>query len=245
MQERCDDGGIIQLLFRQDRGHGDGVREVGFARMTKLALMHLTAKIIGVPNESFVGFGIIVADQSDQIVSRDHTVRTLTVGLALALRCHQLTQQHLFGHAVFFGLVLLGPHEERHCVLFGLVDLDLGLVRFDQTLAQFVGALCLVGDLTQGHDRVLVVVAVHGDRRTGRDFACPMCGQHHQFETVWNLVNAVFNSHAGHGMLQINTKRVEVGYLGPFRANDKAQKGRVKRVWRQARSGPIHRRAGP
>jgi hypothetical protein len=48
------------------------------------------------------------------------------------------------------GLVRLGAHQQRHGVFFGLVDLDLGLVRFDQTLAQIVGALGFLGDLAQG-----------------------------------------------------------------------------------------------
>jgi hypothetical protein len=38
---------------------------------------------------------------------------------------------------------------------------------FDQTLAQLFGGLGFFGDLAQGNDRVLVVVAVHGDRRPG------------------------------------------------------------------------------
>ena len=86
----------------------------------------------------------------------------------MALSCHELTQKHLFGHAVFFGLVLFGTHKKRHGVFFGLIDLDLVLVAFDQTLAQFVCTLRFIRDLTQRNDRVLVVVTFYSDRRTRR-----------------------------------------------------------------------------
>ena len=109
------------------------------------------------------------------------------------------------------GLSLFGPHQQRHGVFFGLVDLDLGLVAFDQALAQIVGALGFFRDLAQRHDGVLVVVAVHGDRGTGGNFARTVGGKHHQFEPVRNLVNAIFNGHAGHGTLQISRERIRSG----------------------------------
>lgn len=53
----------------------------------------------------------------------------------------------------------LGPKKQRHRVLFGFVDLDLGLGGFDHPFAQVIDGLGFVGDLAQRHDRVLVVVA--------------------------------------------------------------------------------------
>ncbi len=77
------------------------------------------------------------------------------------------------------------------------------LVAFDQTFAQLVRGLSFVSNLTQGHNRVLVVVAIHGDGRTCGNLACPVCGKHHQLKTVRNLVNAIFDRHAGHSALSI------------------------------------------
>jgi hypothetical protein len=63
--------------------------------------------------------------------------------------------------------------------------------------------LGLVGDFTQRHDGVFVVVTVNGDRATGGNLARTMGGKHHQFEPVWNLVYAIFNRYAGHRALSV------------------------------------------
>jgi hypothetical protein len=100
-----------------------------------------------------------------------------------------------------FGRSISAPISSAICVFFGLVDLDLGLVDSIIRSRRIIGRLGFVGDLAQRHDRVLVVVAVDGQRAAGGDFARTMGGQHHQVEPVRNLVNAIFDRHAGHGHL--------------------------------------------
>lgn len=87
--------------------------------------------------------------------------------------------------------------------LFGLVDLDLGLVVLDHPLAEVGSGLGFLRDLAKRHNGVLVVVPVDGKRRAGRDLACPMRSEHNQVEAVGNLVDAVFYGHAGHGALRL------------------------------------------
>ena len=78
----------------------------------------------------------------------------------------------------------------------------------DELLLEVVGSDRLLGDLAQGHDRVLVAVAVDGEGRPGRDQAGAVAGQQHELEPVVDLVDAIFDgdtSHRGapsHGVLE-------------------------------------------
>src|SRR5690606_8211 len=83
-------------------------------------------------------------------------------------------------------------------VALGLVDLDMLLQRMDQVFLEVVGRQRLVSDLAQGNDRVLVVVARHGDLRSLADQPGAVAGQKYQLEAVVDLVDAVFNGYAGH-----------------------------------------------
>ena len=69
---------------------------------------------------------------------------------------------------------------------------------FVALLIVIIGLLGFFGNLAQGHNRVLVVVAGHGDRRPGGDFARTMRGKHHQLEPVGHLINAIFYCDTGH-----------------------------------------------
>ena len=92
----------------------------------------------------------------------------------------------------------------RPAVLLGDLKEPLGRVRAAvkhdvlDPLAQLVDWLGLVGDLAQGDDGVLVVVAVHGQRRARGDLAGAVGGKHHQVKAVRNLVDAVLDGHACH-----------------------------------------------
>ena len=165
MQQGGDDRGIIHLLLSQDRGDGNGMREIRLARMTKLPLVHLRTKGKGIAQQRFVRAGVIGADQCDQIICSRHSgpapMNCVALSAALAhpsrraaisLRTYRLRR-----------LVSSAPINKRHAVFFRLVNFDLCLVRFDHALAQIVSALCFVCDFAQGNDRVLVVVAVHGN----------------------------------------------------------------------------------
>jgi len=206
VQKRGDDGRIVQPHFREDRGDGDGMGEIGLAGMAVLPFVHPAAIVIGRADQLCIGAGVIVADQRDQVFDVDHSApQTPDIPRSvLALRFHQLAQQAFLVHVVGGRTVHLAgaAHQQRHRIFFRLVNLDLGLVAGDHPLAQVFGALRLVGDLAQAHDGVLVIVAVHGNGGTGRDLTGAVRREHHQLEAVRNLVNAVFNRHAGHGQLQ-------------------------------------------
>jgi hypothetical protein len=82
----------------------------------------------------------------------------------------------------------------------------------NQLLAEVVGRNGQVGDLAQRHDRVLVVVALDGNRRAGRYHARPVTRQQHEVKPVFNLVDTVFNGNAGH--LAAPTKELALKYGG-------------------------------
>src|SRR5690606_29237741 len=69
-------------------------------------------------------------------------------------------RQRVEGVAIGVGIGV----EQRSGVLFGLVDLDIFLQRVDQILTEILGRNRTVADFAQRNHRVLVVVAVHGDR---------------------------------------------------------------------------------
>ena len=106
-------------------------------------------------------------------------------------------------------LVLLAPfHSDalrryrgkpRHRLGLGLVDLDVFLHGVDEVFLQVLGRDGCLGDLAQGHDRVLVVVAVDGQRRPGRDDAGAVGGEQNELEAIFDLVDAIFDGHASHG----------------------------------------------
>ncbi len=80
VQQGGDDGGVVQPLFGQNGGNGNRMREIGFARLAHLPVMHRKAIIIGLANQGFVGFGVIIADQCDQVFNRDHMLRFPVTG---------------------------------------------------------------------------------------------------------------------------------------------------------------------
>ena len=204
VQKRGDDRRIVKLLFSQNRGNSDRMREIGFARVTKLTLMHLAAIVIGRADERLIGLGVVVAHQRNKVVCRDHR-RLIHMrpasrrALALTLRLHQRAEQLFFGKIVVAGLVGFRTHKQRHCVFFRLVHFDLRLIRFDQALAKFVRRLSFVRNFAKRNNGVLVIVAIDRDCSTCRHFAGAMRGKHHKLKTIWDFVNAIFNRHAGHG----------------------------------------------
>ena len=75
-----------------------------------------------------------------------------------------------------------------------------------------------LGDLAQRDDRVLVVVAVEGQRRAGRDLARPLRGEQHQLEAVRDLDDAIFDRNARHAhTLAVLWKRSIYGRHGSDR----------------------------
>ena len=75
VQKRGDDCRIIEMHLGQDRRNRHGMGEIGLARVALLPFMRLCAIGIGPADQVFVGLGVVVADQRDQVVDIDHTVR--------------------------------------------------------------------------------------------------------------------------------------------------------------------------
>ena len=74
VEQRRDDGGVIQPLLGQDRRDRDRMREVRLARSPALALVHALAVRIGPADQVSVGLRIVVLDQRDQVVGGEHPV---------------------------------------------------------------------------------------------------------------------------------------------------------------------------
>ncbi|CCF18788.1 hypothetical protein NT26_1064 [Pseudorhizobium banfieldiae] len=68
----------------------------------------------------------------------------------------------------------------------------------DEIFLEIIRRQGLVGDLAQRNDRVLVVVAVHRDRRTLGDLTCTMAGQKHELKAVVDFIDAIFYGDTGH-----------------------------------------------
>src|SRR5215831_19873312 len=83
---------------------------------------------------------------------------------------------------------------------FGLVNLYIALHRMDQSLTRIAGCDCLLRYLPQRNDGVLVVLRLNHDVRAFVDLSRSVRSQQHQFKPVWNLVDAVLDGHARHGM---------------------------------------------
>src|SRR5208283_2848285 len=115
----------------------------------------------------------------------------------------EAAQQVLFGHPIEVGLRrgvdALDRRENRNELGLGLVHLDVTLQRVNEVLLEVLGRKRRLGDLAQGDDRVLVLVAVDQDRLTGRDEAGAVRGEQNKVETVVDLVDAILDGDAGHG----------------------------------------------
>lgn len=81
---------------------------------------------------------------------------------------------------------------------FRLIHFNMLLQRMDQVFLQIIRREGLIGNLAQGNNRILVVVAVNRDRCTLGNLAGTVTSQQNQFKTVLDLVYAVLNGNAGH-----------------------------------------------
>ena len=93
--------------------------------------------------------------------------------------------------------VLVG-RDEVEDFFVGRFGLGRAGERLDEILLEAGQADGLVGDFTQGDDGVLVVVAVDGHLLAAAEVASALSGQQHQFEPIWDFLNAVFDRHARH-----------------------------------------------
>ena len=57
-----------------------------------------------------------------------------------------------------------------------------------------------VGNFTQSHNRILVIVAVDGQFLAAAQVARPLGGEQHEFEPVGNLLDTIFDGYARHAL---------------------------------------------
>ena len=72
VQQRRDDGGVVELEVGEDRRDFERMREIGIAGGAGLRAMRLHGVDIGAVQQVFVGIGIIGPDALDQIVLPHH-----------------------------------------------------------------------------------------------------------------------------------------------------------------------------
>jgi hypothetical protein len=90
-------------------------------------------------------------------------------------------------------------HSQRiELIAFGLVRLDDLLQTANQAVLQFVEIDGALRDLAQGNNRVLVVVPIDSQSRAGTEVARALRRDHHQFESIGNLEDAVLDGYARH-----------------------------------------------
>ena len=79
VQQRRDDGGVVELEVGEDRRDFERMREIGIAGGAGLRAMRLHGVDIGAVQQVFVGVGIVGPDAFDQIVLPHHA-RTRRLG---------------------------------------------------------------------------------------------------------------------------------------------------------------------
>ncbi len=104
---------------------------------------------------------------------------------------------------IFAGVGLFAGHNRtRHqfegILFFRLVNFDVALHAADQRLPRFVNPDRFVRDFAQRDDWILVVIAVHCQRRARRNIAAAMRRQHNKIESVGDLLNAIFYCNTSH-----------------------------------------------
>ena len=77
VQQRRDDGGVVELEVGEDRRDFERMREIGIAGGARLRAVRLHGVDIGAVEQVFVGIGIIRADAFDQIVLPHHARRAV------------------------------------------------------------------------------------------------------------------------------------------------------------------------
>ena len=95
--------------------------------------------------------------------------------------------------------VLLGRDKIENLLIGGL-----GFRRaregFQQIRVELFQRDRLIGDFTQCHDGIFVVVTVNGDFFAARDVARPLGGQQNKLKAVGNALHAIFDGYARHGI---------------------------------------------
>jgi hypothetical protein len=72
VQQRRDDGGVIELEIGEDRRHFERMREIGIARGARLRAVRAHGIDIGAVEQRLVGLGIVPAHALDELVLPHH-----------------------------------------------------------------------------------------------------------------------------------------------------------------------------
>ncbi len=72
VQQGCHNRRIVQPLFGQDGGDGDGMGEIRLTRLAQLPVVHLLAIGIGPADQIVIRARVVVADEGDQVFDVDH-----------------------------------------------------------------------------------------------------------------------------------------------------------------------------
>ena len=132
--------------------------------------------------------------------------RAEVIGRAKAF---QALKKLFLGHAVdagIFGLAVLPDHRRRHVfdtdrgyrIGLRLIHFDIFLHRVNDGFIQIFRRYRLLRNLAQRDDRVLVIIALNRNRRSGCYCPCAMTCKKHQFKPVRNLVDTIFDGDACH-----------------------------------------------
>ena len=90
VQERRRDGGVVELQLGEDRGHLQGMRDIGVAGVPLLLAVRLHGVDVGAVEQVLIGLGIILFDPFDQLVL-PHELRLARLRRRrLSARRHQL-----------------------------------------------------------------------------------------------------------------------------------------------------------
>ncbi|ACP24614.1 hypothetical protein NGR_c08230 [Sinorhizobium fredii NGR234] len=147
-------------------------------------------------------FGTAVRERISVVVALFRRYQPFDAGQQFLLR-HAIEGQRLRLVFAFRSLGKSGGFRlgDRGSVGLGLVHFHMLLQGMDQIFLEITGRKGLISDLTQGNDRILVIVAVDRDGGALRNQACAVAGKQDEFETVFDLVDAIFDGDAGHGLV--------------------------------------------
>ena len=114
MQQRCDDGGVVELEVGQDRRDLERMRKKGIAGGAGLGAMRFHGIDVGAVQQVFIGVGVIGPDPFYQIVLPHHP-RSWRLGRP---QRHPGGRRHRnrFGRGLHLGCAAAPTHHWDHCL---------------------------------------------------------------------------------------------------------------------------------
>ena len=134
----------------------------------------------------------------------------------------QTLQKFLLAHVFHGDVGVVGIDRARRSnqrrLRFRLINLDIFLQRVNQVFFQVLRRDRGLGNLAQCNHRVLVVVAIDGNLRSGRHHARAVARKQNEFKSIFDLIDTIFDGDAGHwlGTPQSWVVRLELAQLVPI-----------------------------